>query len=201
MIYINDKEWDKASPEDKISYCESLLLDSKTSRELYDLEWYLNDMFIAGNHYLSINSTTNELRTSPPKRRGEVRMVVNKIRSSIRAVQNYVTREQPKWDVIPGDIDDNTVKNARKTGKVMDYLYKKLHLEQMVSGVVERGLNTSVGWVEVDWDEDAEEGLGQVRIRHHDSFDVWIDKRAYLYAGRYVGRFIAKTVVKSVAEV
>jgi hypothetical protein len=202
VIYINEeKTWDKATPEEKTSYCDSLLEDVKGSREQYDLEWYLNYMFLAGNHYLSVNTTTNELVPAPSRRRGEVRMVVNKVRSAIRAVQNYVTREQPKWDVIPGDIDEETVQNARRTGKVMDYIYRKLHLEQMVSGVVDTGLNTSVGWVEVDWDPEADGGLGQVRIRHHDPYDVYLDKRAYLYAGRLVSRFLVKTPIKSVAEV
>ena len=201
MIYVNDKEWNKLEDKEKISYCDSLLEDAKRGREKRDLEWYLNHMFLEGNHYLSINTTTDELVPLPVKNRGEVRMVVNKTRSGIRAVQNYVTRERPKWDVVPGDLDDQTVVNARRTGKVMDYIYRKLHLEQMVAGVIESGLNTSVGWVEVDWDSDAEGGVGQVRIRHHDSFDVWVDRRASLYAGKLQSAFVAKTPIKSVAEV
>lgn len=205
MIYINgeveDKAWDKVDDSDKIAYCNSLLENVREGRESYDLEWYLNYMFLLGNHYLSVNTKTSELLPAPKRNRGEVRMVINKLRSTIRAVQNYITREKPKWDVIPGDTDEETVQNARRIGKVMDYIYRKLHLEQMVSGLVDSSLNTSVGWVEIDWDEDADKGLGQIRIRHHDPFDVWIDKRACLYSGKLVSRFIAKTPVKSLAEV
>lgn len=201
-LYISeDLKFDDATSEQKIAYCESLLTDVKKTRESMDLEWYINDQFEKGNHYMMVNTTTGSLEVNPPKRRGEVRMVVNKIRSTKRAIQNYVTRTQPKWEIIPGDTDEDTIKNAREIGKVMDYLYRRLHLEQMVYGVIDTGLSTSVGIVEVDWDEEAEGGIGQVRIRMHDPFDVWIDKRAYLYAGRLVGRFIAKTVKKSVAEV
>ena len=201
MIIVDDKNWDSLDNEQKIAYCESLLKDVKESRESYDLEWYQNYQFEKGNHYMSVNTVTNTLEVNPPKKKGEVRMVINKIRSTKRAIQNYVTRTQPKWEVIPGDTDEETVKNARKIGKVMDYLYRRLHLEQMVFGVVDTGLSTSVGIVEVDWDEDAEGGIGQVRVRQHDPFDVWWDRRAYLYAGRLVSRFLAKTPVKSVAEV
>ena len=176
MIEVDDKKWDKLDDNEKIAYCDSLLEDAKKSRETRDLEWYLNHMFLEGQHYLTLNVTTNELVPSPARRRGEVRMMVNKTRASVRAVQNYVTRERPKWDVVPGDTDDDTIRNARITGKVMDYVYRKLHLEQMVRGVVDTGLSTSVGWVEVDWDENAEGGLGQIRIRHHDPFDVFVDK-------------------------
>ena len=201
MIYVDDKEFDKLEDKEKIAYCNSLLKDVTEARELRDLEWYLNHNFLEGNHYMSLNTVTNELVPAPARKRGEVRMVVNKVRSSVRAVKNYVTRERPKWDIIPGDVDEDTVRNARQTGKVMDYIYRKLHLEQMISGVVDTGLSTSVGVVEVDWDEDAEGGLGQVRTRHHDPFDVFVDKRAYLYAGHLVSRFLAKVPVRSVAEV
>lgn len=200
-IEIEGKKWDKLDDVEKISYCESLLTDVKKSREPYDLEWYTNHRFENGDHYLAVNSVTGSLEANPPKKRGEVRMVINKTRSVKRAIQNYVTRTQPKWEIIPGDIDEATIKNARRIGKTLDYLYRKLHLEQIVTGVIDTGLSTSIGIVEVDWDENADGGVGEVRVRMHDPFDVWFDKRAYLYAGRIVGRFVAKTVVKSVDEV
>jgi hypothetical protein len=49
MIYVDDKEWDKLDDKEKIAYCDSLLEDVKTARELRDLEWYLNSMFLEGN--------------------------------------------------------------------------------------------------------------------------------------------------------
>lgn len=201
MIEIQDRPWDKLEDDEKISYCEKLLEDVKTSRENYDMEWYMNYQFEQGNHYMMVNTVTGTLEANPPKKKGEVRIMVNKVRSTKRAILNYVTRNQPKWEIIPGDTDEETVKNARKIGKVMDYLYRRLHLEQMVSGVVDTGLSTSVGIVEVDWDENAEGGIGQVRIRQHDPYDVWWDRRAYLYAGRLVSRFLAKTLIRSVEEI
>lgn len=201
MIKIDKKEWDKLKPEEKIAHCEGLLEDARGSREKKDLEWYLNYMFSEGNHYLTYNTTTQSLETNPPRRKGEVRMVVNKVRSSKRAIQNYVTGSRPKWEVTPGDTDEESVGAARKYGKVLDYIYRRLHLESMVSGVVDQALDTSVGIVELDWDEDAENGQGQVLVKNHDAFEVFIDKRAYIYAGRLVSRFVAKTVNKSLDEI
>jgi hypothetical protein len=201
MINVDSKAWDKLDDKEKISYCESLLTDVKKAREPYDLEWYQNYQFENGQHYMAVNTVTGSLEANPPKKRGEVRMVINKIRSTKRAIQNYVTRTQPKSEIIPGDTDEETVKNARRMGKTMDFLYRKLHLEQMVSGVVDTGLSNSIGIVEIDWDPEAEGGVGEIRVRLHDPFDVYIDKRSHLYAGRLVGRFVAKTIVKSVEEV
>lgn len=201
MIKVGEKDWDKLKDDEKIAYCESLLEDSKNARKSKDLEWYLNYMFEDGNHYLTYNTTASSIELNPPQKRGEVRMVVNKVRSAKRAIQNYVTAQKAKWEVVPGDLDEDTIVNARENGKILDYIFRRLKLESMISGVIDTGLSTSVGWVELDWDKDAERGLGQVRVRLHDPFDIWLDKRSYLYAGRVVGKFIAKTISKSLDEV
>lgn len=200
-IQVDGKEWSKLDDNAKMAYCDSLLEDVRTAREKRDLEWFLNYMFEEGNHYIAFNTSSNIIEANPAPRRGEVRMVINKIRSAKRAIQNYATAAKPKWEVTPQDTDPETVRNARQYGKVMDYLYTRLRLESMVSGVIDSGLSTSVGWVEIDWDPDAERGQGQVRVRLHDPFDVWIDKRATLYAGRLVSRFVAKTLSRSLEEV
>lgn len=201
MIDIDGLPWDRADDGQKRAFCESLLESARSARELYDLEWYQNYQYENGNHFMLLNTTTGKLEVNPPKRKGEVRIVVNKIRSTKRAVLNYVVREKPKWEIIPGDTDEQTIKTARTLGKTMDFVYRKLHLEQMVTGVVDTGLSNSIGIVEVDWDESAEGGLGEVRIRLHDPFDVWFANGSYLYAGKLVSRFLAKTVTRSTSEV
>lgn len=200
MVYVGDKPWDKLKDSEKISYCEDLLTEAKETRRKRDMEWYINDRFLEGDHYVVYNTVTSSIQRLP-KKTGEVRLTINKTRSTIRAIQNYSTRQKPKWDVVPGDTDDDTERTARDVGRVMDYIYRKLHLEQIVSGVVESGLKTSVGFVEVDWDKDAADGLGQVRITLHDPFDMWLDKRARMDEGKYRGRFMAKTINKSLSEI
>lgn len=197
MILVEGKKWSRLSDADKIAYCDGLIEGSVSNLAKKHIEWYLNRMFLDGNHYATYNTVTNSLETKPRKKH-EVRMVVNTTKPKIRAIKNYATREEPKWDVIPGDIDEDTIKNARRSGKVMDYLYRHLHLEQTVDGVVDSILNTSVAWVELDWDAEAEGGMGQVKVILHDSFDVYPDYSGKLYAGKFVGRYIAKSTRRAV---
>ncbi|MFA5036093.1 MAG: hypothetical protein WC479_02860 [Candidatus Izemoplasmatales bacterium] len=204
MILIENKDgskkWDQCSPEEKIAYCDSLVEEAKSSREVREIEWYLNQMFIDGNHYASYNTVTNSLETRP-KKKGEVRMVINITKSAIRSIKNYVTREEPKWDITPGDTDENTITNARRMGKTLDYIFRKLHLEQIIAGETESALNTSVGWIEIDWDPDAEGGLGQVKVILHDSFDVYCDPYSKLYNGLLVGRYIFKSIKRPTSSI
>jgi len=200
MIKVGRKLWKNASDEEKISYCDGLFEDSKGAVQKRHFEWYMNYQFLEGNHYVSYNSVTNSLET-PPRKTGEVRIVVNKVKSGVRAIKNYATRTEPKWETMPGDLDEKTILNARRSGKLLDYIYRKLHLETLVSGVVDSSLNTSVAWVELDWDDKAEGGMGQIRLRLHDSFGVWTDPKAFLYAGRYKGRYLFKTNKKSLDKI
>ena len=194
------KLWKNASDKEKIGYCEELLTDAKSTRRKKDFEWYLNKMFIDGQHYASYNTVTNTLER-PPRKRGEVRIVVNKVKSGKRAIANYSTRFNPKWSPVPGDTDEETIINSRRSGKFLDYIYRKLHLEAIVAGAVDESLDTSVAWVEVDWDDGADDGLGEVKVKLQDSFDVWCDSQAEMYAGKVVGRFIAKTVKRPLDEI
>lgn len=200
MIKIDRKNWNNASDEEKISYCDKLLEESNSAHQKRHFEWYMNYMFLDGHHYASFNTVSNALET-PPRKSGEVRITINKINSNIRAIKSYATRTEPKWDIVPGDTDENTVKNARRSGKFMDYLYRTLHLESLVEATTESGLNTSVAWVEVGWDDKAAGGLGQVKAKVHDSFEIWPEPWANLYGGKYNGRYLFKTVRKSLDEV
>jgi len=197
---VNNKLWKNLDDAEKISYCDALFEDAKKARQKHDVEVYLNSQFVDGNHYVYYNTTTNSLERLPRKR-GEVRAVVNKTRSMIRAVQNYSTRFQPKWEVVPGDTDRETIKNARRSGKMLDYLDRHLHLEIMRQSLVESGLNTSVAWVELDWDDKADGGLGQVKVLMHDYYDIYADPHSSIYSGLVKGRYIAKSVKHSVGEI
>lgn len=199
-MIVNDKEWDKLKDDEKIAHCDQLFKNAKDSVMKRHFEWYLNYMFLDGNHYASYNATTNRIEAAPRKK-GEVRIVVNKVKSNIRAVKNYCTRQEPKWEVIPGDMDDNTIISARRSGKFLDYLYRVLHLEQLVSGVVDSVLNTSVAWVELDWDENGAKGMGQIMLPLHDSFDVYPDPKGCLREGRFKGRFIAKALKRDMQAI
>ena len=200
MIKIDGKKWTSADEKSKTAYGDNLLESAKTAREKLDFKWYLNYMFTEGNHYIYYNSVTKSLER-PPRKRGEVRVAVNKIKSAIRAIKNYSTRFEPKWEVVPGDTDEETITNARRSGKLLDYIYRTLHLEQVIAGLVDTALHTSVGWIELDWDGEAADGMGQVKVKLHDPFDIWVDPEAKITNGKVEGRYIIKTTKRPLAAI
>lgn len=200
MIKINDIDWDKASDEDKITFCKSLSDDAKMARLPKEIDWYVNYQYREGNHYTHYNETKKQIERIP-KRKGEVRMQVNKFKSSLRAIQNYSTRFAPKWEIVPGDLDPDTITNARRSGKILDYLYRTLHLEIPIQGVVDSALNTSVAFVELDWNPKKAKKLGQVEVIEHDTFDIWLDPYAVLDEGKIKGQYLFKCLRKPVSQI
>lgn len=199
-ITKHGKLWKNADDSEKIAYCEGLYTSTKQHMTKRHFEWYLNKMFLEGHHYVQYNTTTNALER-PPRSKGEVRVVVNKVRSVIRAIQNFATRDEPKWVITPGDLDESTIKNAIRVGKFMDYLYRRKMFEVIVDSVVDSSLNTSVGWVELVWDEKDASGQGDVKYIKHDSFDIFTDPRGYFDEGKFKGRYMFKAVKKTKDEI
>jgi len=65
-------------------------------------DWYLNERFARGDHWVVYNKT--EGRIMPlPSRKGTVRRTINKIRTQIRGVKNFIKRSQPRWEAHPNN--------------------------------------------------------------------------------------------------
>ena len=200
MITVNGVEWKQMTNEDKIAWCKGLADDAKSVRLPREFEWYMNYQFKEGNHYVHYNSANKQIERLPRKK-GEVRITINKVKSTLRAVQNYSTRFSPKWEITPGDLDPDTIANARRSGKFMDYLWRKLHLEIMIQGIVDSALNTSVAFVELDWDPKAEKGMGQIEVIEQDVFDVWLAPHASIQNGLIKAQYLFKAIKKSLSEI
>lgn len=178
MIKVDGKKWDKLSDAEKIAFCDAYIEDAENERQHITWDWYVNKQFLDGNHYIRYNVSTNTIE-NPPQQRDRVRLVINKAKTAIRAVVNYSTRYKPRWEVLPGDDDEDTVKRARRSSKLLDHLYRVLHVRQKVRRLVDFSMWTSIGIWEHGFDPDAGKE-GEIFITAHDPFDVIIPLYAEL---------------------
>jgi len=201
MIKFGDKEWKNLDDLEKISYCKDNFVDpAKSERQSTEAKWYVSKSFLDGKHYASYNTVTNTIET-PPRNKRSIRLVINKTRWAMRSVQNFTTRYQPKFECVPGDLDDETIKNARRSGKLLDYLHTQLHLRMKIRVLVGNGLSTSVGFWELGWDDTAMGGMGQVTVDNHDPFDIFLPLTTYIEGPIIHAPFIGKVISKNVAEI
>lgn len=202
MIKVKDKNWNQLKVTEKIAYCKDNLIDpALDERRKYDWKWYLAKRFQAGDHYVQYNVTTNTLE-NPPRKRGAVRLVINFIKAHTRAVKNFITSSNPKFEILPGDLDEKTLKNAKRAGGVLDYLHRKiLYLFSKIRIAIDDIVDVSVAFFELGWDENAANGKGQVTLTTHDPFEIIIPLTAQIDGSVIHAPFIAKAIPRDLSEI
>lgn len=167
---------------------------AQAARKKYDWEWVTRDLFVRGYQFARYNPNS---QTFVMAGRTKVRIPINLTYAQMRSVKNQVTNFQPKWEVLPRNIDDKSQWNAHCSGRLLDYLYEELKLRRKVKEAVIHGLKFSVGIWQVGWDEKADDG-GQVRVDVIDPFDLFIDPNATSLDD---ATFVIKAVRKPIAEI
>jgi len=145
-------------------FINTLFDDTKKSYLKFHRDWYLNECFARGDHWVVYNKTISKIQTIPSSS-GEVRRTINKIKSQIRGVKNFIKKSQPRWEVQPDDITDEAFEIARKKNKILQYIYRTKQIPLFLTDVIVSSLKFSVGFLE----------LGMVKNGNDDEIDMWVD--------------------------
>lgn len=176
---------------------------SAKSRQRLDWEWYLYDNFYRGNHYIEFNRKTGEIIT-PPKPPQRVRLSVNKVYSISRAIRNFATSQQPKWEVIVDTDDEAELENSRKQADLLDFYYTHLNIPRILKGAILHAIKYGVGIIQYGWDDEAyglDDQKGEVYCWVRDPFDVYFDQSGINSGNLQDCRYIDIVVPKSVQEI
>ena len=73
---------------------------AESNRKEVDWQWFMYDLWVSGNHYAKWDNNTQQIVTNV-RDRGKVKVVINKIYSTLRAVRNFSLRNKPRAEVTP----------------------------------------------------------------------------------------------------
>ncbi len=147
------------------------------SRKEIDWKWFIYDLWVAGLHYAKWDRNTQQITTTV-KDVGKAKIVINKVYTTLRSVRNYVLRNRPKAEVTPVNLSEEAVGEVVKLNKYLDFLHDKLSLRRKLKESVWHGLKYSAGFWQVLWEEEAEEGEGEVQVNVIDPYDIYWDPAA-----------------------
>lgn len=147
---------------------------ARGARKELDWKWFVYDLWVTGNHYAKWDRNTQQIVTTP-KDKGKPKVVINKTYSTLRAVRNYALKNRPKAEVTPVDLTEDNLEEAKKLNKYLDFLHEKLKLRTKLKASVWHALKYSVGFWQVLWDEDSEDGKGEVDVHVVDPYDLYWD--------------------------
>lgn len=198
MIYtLEDLKKDSivAGDPDAAIFINSIFDETKRHYLKLHRDWYINERFHRGDHWITYNKTLNKVQTVPVSS-GEIRRTVNKIRSQVRGIKNFVKRNQPRWEVHPNDVTDEAYENATKLNKILQNIYRTQKVKDKLTDVVINGLKYSTGIMEGS----VIETNGQISTTYwcDDTFDIFFDPSSPTVKGC---RYIIKAVVKPLTSI
>jgi len=174
----------------------SLFNSAFEAREHYDWEWLTRDLFRRGYQFSTYDNRSKTVLLAT--RRG-VKFPVNLLWAQMKAIRNQVTNFQPKWEVLPVSNSEDAITNARYSGRLLDYYYRRLGLRKTIKETVMQGLLFSVGgpW-QIGYDADADGGRGEAYCWLLDTYDFYIDPNA---TSLPEAEYCVKAMRKNLAEI
>ncbi len=145
-------------------WIETLYKESSNQFLKQQRDWYINARFARGDHWIIYNKSLNKIQ-SLPVAEGEIRRTVNKVKSQIRGVKNFIKRNQPRWEVHPLGVEDEDHSTALKENKILQYIYRTRRVKKLLTDQIVNSLKYSVGVLEG----------GVIKKDGKDYLDFWID--------------------------
>lgn len=176
---------------------------AKKNRQIMDWNWYLYDNYYRGNHYIQFNKRTNQIVT-PPRPKGQVRLVINKIYATCRAIRNFATSYRPKWEVAANSTSEDVINNARKSQETLDFYYDYLKIPKLSKGITMYMIKYGIGFFQYGFDEEAtgvDGVMGEVDVWVRDPFDVYLEPSGMETGDIQNCRFIDIAISKPVQDI
>lgn len=158
-------------------------------------DWYINDRFLRGEHWVVYDKTADRI-ISVPLSNGEVRRTINKVRSQVRGIKNFIKRSQPRFAVEPTDSTDESYEDANKKNKIITNIYRGLGMLEAMTDLIVNGLKYSIGVLEVGVVDLMDKKV--IKAWVDDTFDIVFDPSAKNIDGC---RFVIKAVKRPVEEI
>lgn len=158
-------------------------------------DWYINERFVRGDHWVAFNKTLGRVQQLPIQD-WEIRRTVNKIRTQVRGVKNFIKRNQPRWQTAPNDATNEALEEAINYNKILQNVYEVNQFPSLLTDVIVNSLKTSVGILEAALKPHKDGQIMDFWV--NDTFDIFFDPEATSIKD---SRFILKIVKKSLTSI
>ncbi len=145
----------------KITYCEDLVEEVKqdfikrqNERKSFEAKWRLNNNFIIGNQYASINSLS-EVEEYDKQYFWQEREVFNHIAPIIESRLSKLSTVKPKMNVLPSSSEEADLKVARLSKDILSSVYEKLNLKSVISLATQWSEITGTSFYKIVWNGNA----------------------------------------------
>ena len=101
---------------------------------------------------------------------------INRIMPVVEMLNFYATANKPRWQAIGTDGSDADV--AAVFSDLADYIWDLSDGSSMYANAINDAICKGVGYIQVDVDPDADQGMGDVVLKQPEPFDLFVDPKS-----------------------
>lgn len=161
----------------------------KEDRNYIERQWYLNLAFFFGKQYVAFRRTgtptlnnNTSLLWIPPAPSWRARLVVNRMRSTVRTELAQLTNNKPNATVVPASAEERDMYAAMAAEQVWEYLSSTKKFKKVIRDAVWWKLTCGNSYIKTWWDFDAgnimipdtEQKMGKPCFAPVDPFHVFV---------------------------
>jgi len=101
---------------------------------------------------------------------------INRIIPVVEMLNFYATANQPRWQAIGAEGSDSDV--AAVFSDIADYVWYHSNGQSLLSNAINDSVSKSIGYLMVDIDHNADQGMGEIVVKQPDPFDIYVDPKS-----------------------
>jgi hypothetical protein len=136
-------------------------------------QWeYMNQK---GSDFAHDNQLTESERANLEEQ-GMPTFTINRIMPVVEMLNFYATANKPRWQAVGVDGSDTDI--AAVFADMADYIWDRSDGSTLHANAINDAVTKGVGYLMVDVDQDADNGMGELVIKNPEPFDVYIDPKS-----------------------
>ena len=117
-----------------------------------------------------------ETEVASLREQGMPTFTINRILPVVEMLNYYATANNPRWQAIGVEGSDSDV--AAVFSDIADYIWGRSDGDTLYSNAVNDAITKSLGYMMVEIDKDADNGMGEVKISQPEPFDIYVDQKS-----------------------
>lgn len=101
---------------------------------------------------------------------------INRILPVVEMLNFYATANNPRWQAIAAEGSDSDV--AAVISDLSDYIWNRSNGSTLYNNAINDSITKGVGYMLVTVDQDADNGMGEVKLEQPEPFDIYVDPKS-----------------------
>jgi len=101
---------------------------------------------------------------------------INRIMPVVEMLNFYATAQQPRWQAI--GVEGSDIDVAAVFSDLADYIWNLSDGNTLYSNAINDSITKGIGYLLVNVDKDADNGMGEVKIQQPEPFDLFVDPKS-----------------------